>query len=157
MDSPTFALFQADFNAQRLTIERVFTLLNERAEGLHPDNPEKLESVAYQIHNFYGAVEELLKVVAVYCENNISNAAQWHSLLLKRMTQPVEGIRPAVLSLPTYDLLNQLRGFRHFFRHAYGVPLDFEQLQSNVAVVMRMKPLLDADADRLLQAIKAQN
>ncbi len=127
MDAATVTLLTADINAQRLTIDWVFGLLQHRAQGLSADNPEKLESVAYQIHNFYGAVEDLLKVVASYCENNIADASQWHSLLLKRMTQPVAGIRPALLSVATYDNLNQLALAEPNIAHRCWVPLRFTQ------------------------------
>ena len=145
VEPESLAIFAADLAAQQAAIDRIFAALNQRASGLTPDNIEKLESVAYQLHNLYGAVEELLKTVATYFENNISDSTRWHSLLLQRMTQSVKGIRPAVLSQQSYELLNALRGFRHFFRHAYGVPLDFAQLQSNLNKAQQLKLLLEAD------------
>jgi hypothetical protein len=157
MESRDLAVLEADLAAQRVIIERVFTLLLQRAENLNPENFEKLESLAYQLHNFYGAVEDLLKVVATYCENNVTDGAQWHSLLLKRMMQPVLGVRPALLSMESYDLLNGLRAFRHFFRHAYGVPLDFSQLQSNLNRALQVKPLLDKDFNRFLDVWRSLN
>ena len=157
METKNLALLEADMAAQRMIIERVFALVLKRSENLSPENPEKLESLAYQLHNFYGAVEELLKVVATYCENNVTDAAQWHSLLLKRMMQSVQGVRPALLSIESYDLLNGLRAFRHFFRHAYGVPLDFSQLQSNLHRAVQVKPQLDKDFDRFLEVLRSLN
>jgi hypothetical protein len=155
MESRELALLEADIAAQRVIINRVFTTLSQRSQNLSPENLEKLESLAYQIHNFYGAVEDLLKVIANYCENNVTDSAQWHSLLLKRMMQPVEGVRPALLSIESYDLLNGLRAFRHFFRHAYGVHLDFSQLQSNLNRVVGVKLLLDEDFDRFLAVLRS--
>jgi len=157
MESRDLAVLEADLAAQRVIIERVFSLLLQRAQNLDPENLEKLESLAYQLHNFYGAVEDLLKVVATYCENNVTDVAQWHSLLLKRMMQPVLGVRPALLSMESYDLLNGLRAFRHFFRHAYGVPLDFSQLQSNLNRALQVKPLLDKDFNRFLDVWRSPN
>jgi len=155
MESRELARLEADIAAQRVIINRVFTTLSQRSQNLSPENLEKLESLAYQIHNFYGAVEDLLKVIANYCENNVTDSAQWHSLLLKRMMQPVEGVRPALLSIESYDLLNGLRAFRHFFRHAYGVHLDFSQLQSNLNRVVGVKLLLDEDFDRFLAVLRS--
>ncbi|MEB3337725.1 MAG: hypothetical protein VKJ46_09700 [Leptolyngbyaceae bacterium] len=155
MDTNHLALLETDIAAQRVTIDRVFAMLVQRSQHLSPENLEKLESVAYQLHNFYGSVEELLKVVAASFENNVSDASQWHSLLLKRMMQSVPGVRPALLSMESYDLLNSLRAFRHFFRHAYGVPLDFLQLQSNLNKAMQVKPQLDQDVDRFLQVLRS--
>ncbi|WP_409350562.1 ribonuclease toxin HepT-like protein [Synechocystis salina] len=101
-------------------------------------------------HNFYGSVEELLKIVATHFENNISDSSKWHSLLFKRMTQPVQGIRPSFLSMESYELLNALRAFRHFFRHAYGVSLDFHQLEANLERTLKLKPLLDQETEEFL-------
>ncbi len=106
MELSELVLLEADLAAQRVTIDRIFTTLLQRSQNLSSENPEKLESVAYQIHNLYGAIEEALKVIATYFENNISESAQWHSLLLRRMMQPIQGVRPAVLSLESYDALN---------------------------------------------------
>lgn len=153
MDSPQLALLKVDLASQKTTIEQVFLSLQSRAQNLDPDNIEKLESVAYQIHNFYGSVEELLKIVANHFENNILDSSKWHSLLLKRMTQTVEGIRPALLSLESYELLNGLRAFRHFFRHAYGVSLDFHQLKANLERVVKLKPLLDQEIELFLHQL----
>lgn len=87
-------------------------------------------------------------------ENNVSDTTRWHSLLLLRMTQVVEGVRPAVISMESYALLNAVRAFRHFFRHAYGVPIDFAQLQSNLTKAQQLKPLLDKDFNRFLQDLR---
>ncbi|WP_371257403.1 hypothetical protein [Synechococcus sp. PCC 6312] len=60
------------------------------------------------MHNFYCAVEELLKIVAIYFENNISDSPQWHTQLLERMMQSVPGVRPSLLSWDSYEQLNSL-------------------------------------------------
>lgn len=145
MDNGKLALFKTDIKAQQQTIKRVFVMLENRAQNLSSDNLEKLESVAYQIHNFYCAVEELLKIIATYCENNISDSSQWHSQLLKRMLEPVPGVRPALLSWDSYEKLNNLRAFRHFFRHAYGVTLDFAQLEANLNKALEVQAVLEQE------------
>mgnify|MGYP006269534779 CR=1 FL=1 len=155
MDAGTLAVFKADMAAQEQAVERVFALLEKRSQGLTAEAEERLESTAYQLHNFYSAVEDWLKLIATAFENNVSDTAQWHSALLRRMTQPVEGVRPAVLALETYQLLNALRSFRHFFRHAYGVPIELTQLQENVHKAMQLKPLLDRDIKAFMKALEA--
>lgn len=156
MDTAKLALFQADINAQLDTIDRVYAMVQACAEGLAPNNPERLESVAYQIHNFYCATEDLLKLVATYFENNIADSSQWHSLLLKRMMQSIEGVRPPVLSWETYEKLNSLRAFRHFFRHTYGVTLDFSQLKANLEKTLEVKPMLNQEVSQFLILLKEE-
>jgi hypothetical protein len=155
MGTEKLVLLEADIAAQRSIINRIFATLELRIQSLVPENLEKLESIAYQLHNLYGAIEDLLKLVASYFENHISDVSQWHSQLLKRMMQPVKGVRPALISFESYDLLNALRGFRHFFRHAYGVPLDFGQLQSNLNKALHLKPIFDRDLDIFVELLRS--
>ncbi|ASC71094.1 hypothetical protein XM38_020440 [Halomicronema hongdechloris C2206] len=154
MDPPRYALLTTDIAAQQTIIHRIYTLLRQRAEGLTIENPEKLESVAYQLHNLYGAIEELFKVIATYFENQITDAGQRHSRLLQRMSQPVPGVRPAIISEESYLLLNSLRAFRHCFRHAYGVPIDHNQLLSNLEKAYALDAKLSTDIQIFLSTLE---
>ncbi|GAN33354.1 MULTISPECIES: hypothetical protein [Candidatus Brocadia] len=46
------------------------------------------------------------------------------------MYMAIPGIRPKLLSQESYRILNELRGFRHIFRHAYDYELDPERVDS---------------------------
>ncbi|MEM8546467.1 MAG: hypothetical protein AAGF66_21035, partial [Cyanobacteria bacterium P01_H01_bin.119] len=81
--------------------------------------------------------------------------ARWHSALLQRMTQAVPSIRPAVISLETYTSLNALRGFRHFFRHAYEVPINYEQLVVNLNLSRTAFKQLEVDLSAFLKQLEA--
>lgn len=96
----------------------------------------------------------MLKLIALHFENQITDTARWHSILWQRMTQEVEGIRPALLSQETHLNLNALRGFRHFFRHAYGVPIDYAQLTINLDKAQSLLPTLEQDIKRFLEALQ---
>jgi hypothetical protein len=147
------AILTADVNAQMALIEAIYTKLESRALGLTAEDEASLESVAYQIHNLYNAVEDLLKLLATRFENQITDTTQWHSALLRRMTQAVNGMRPAVLSEESYALLNGLRSFRHFFRHAYGVSIEYEQLNMNLGRAQGVRSPLQQDIRRFLEAL----
>ncbi len=154
MDKNTLIVLRADLTSQLAVVKSISLLIEERAEGLQKDDPIRLESIAYQIHNFYNAIEDLLKIVAAHFENQISDTARWHSILLKRMSQEIPGIRPVLLSQESYLLLNTLRGFRHFFRHAYGVPIDYEQLRINLNKSRQLYPCLERDLYQFFEALK---
>jgi hypothetical protein len=145
MDERKLIVLTVDLEAQLQLIETIDRKLRDRAEGLTPNDDIRLESIAYQIHNLYGATEDLLKIVAIYFENNISDTQQWHSALLNRMRSPISGIRPALLSTETFALLNSLRGFRHFFRHAYGTNIEYGQLLFNLEKARKIFPHLEKD------------
>jgi hypothetical protein len=74
--------------------------------------------------------------------------------LLQRMSQEIPGIRPVVLSQESYLVLNSLQGFRHFFRHAYGVPIDYEQLQINLNKARKLYPNFEKDLNQFFAQLQ---
>ena len=44
------------------------------------------------------------------------------------MRTAIEGVRPALISMESYQYLDEIRGFRHVFRHAYSYGLDDERV-----------------------------
>jgi hypothetical protein len=153
MDNNTLAILKADLKAQMDLIKTIAARLIERATNLQSDDIVRLESIAYQIHNLYNATEDLLKVIAANFENNITDQSQWHSILLQRMTQNITEIRPALLSHETYLLLNSLRGFRHFFRHAYGATIEYAQLKINLDKALNLLPCLEDDVNNFVSRL----
>lgn len=150
MDSQTLIVLTVDIQAQMALIKGIYEKLVIRSQRLQPDDEIVLESIAYQIHNLYSATEELMKIVATYFENNINDSGQWHSLLLQRMKMDIPEIRPALLSPETYSILNSLRGFPHFFRHAYGATLEYEPLKNNLDKSLNLFSHLESDVNQFI-------
>lgn len=153
MDENVLIVLRADVVGQMDLIDGVFTKLNARTADLHPDDEAQLESVAYQLHNLYSAVEDLFKLIASQFENQVSDASRWHIELLQRMKQEIPGVRPALISQETFNLLNGLRSFRHFFRHAYTAPIEFNHLQINLEKAKLVYPSLHHDVKLFLEQI----
>jgi uncharacterized protein YutE (UPF0331/DUF86 family) len=156
MDREQVAGLTAELNAQVRLIERTYTRLRDRVSD-ELETPAQLDSVAYQIHNLYCAVEDLLKLVAQAFENRIGSGGEWHRTLLLRLSQPVEGIRPALLSGETFDVLNRLRGFRHFIRHGYGADIEISQLRANLDLAMQLESLLSQDLGQFVSQISSSD
>lgn len=150
MDKAGLTLLVSDVRAQMDVIEVIYDKLDVRAAGLQPDDEIQLESAAYQLHNLYNAVEDLFQLVAAHFENQIEVTGRWHTELLRRMNQDIEGLRPALLSDESYVLLNGLRSFRHFFRHAYAAPIEYAQFRINLEKAQRLRPYLRGDVERFL-------
>src|SRR5437870_13115138 len=77
----------------------------------------------------YTALEDLFKQIAKSFENHIEKLETFHKELLLRMNIEIPKMRPAVLSTKSLLLLDKIRSFRHFIRHAYDCELDVEQLR----------------------------
>ncbi len=114
MDARQLAIFTADVRFQMQLIRQVVAVLEARSQGLEPSDAVRLESVTYQIHNFYNAVEDLLRLVATQFENQIADTARWHQLILQRMTHEIPAIRPALLSQSSFEALKR-RSFKYRF------------------------------------------
>ncbi|WP_017293312.1 ribonuclease toxin HepT-like protein [Geminocystis herdmanii] len=153
MDKNTFIILKADLNAQIQLMASIEQKLQARCENLESDDIIRLESIAYQIHNLYNATKDLLKIVATYFENHITETSRWHSLLLHRMSQEIPEIRPALISQETYNILDSLRGFRHFFRHAYNTAIEYNQLKSNLDKALNLSSNLKKDLKIFLEQI----
>ena len=117
----------------------------EDIRATEPDNSERKSHLGYLLHNLYCALEDLWQEVARTFENRLEDPARYHRELLQRMHLEIPGIRPQVLNTASYQLLNELRGFRHIFRHAYDYELDEVRLHQLKARVMRGWTAVDAD------------
>jgi len=115
---------------------------------------EGVEAMGYQLHNLYGACEQLMAVVAACFENHVLSE-RYHTDLLRRMRVEIEGVRPALLSPETFGLLDELRRFRHLFRHAYGVRLDGARLADLADKAARLRHALDRDRQAFLRALES--
>ena len=154
MERERLAGLTAEIKGQWRLIEKVSERLQTRVEdGL--DTPAQLDSVAYQIHNLYCSIEDLLKLIAHAFENQVGSSSEWHRVLLLRLSQPVEGIRPAFLSEHSFDLLNKLRSFRHMVRHAYGTEIELPQLQPNIDLALQSSHCISQDITQFLKQLDA--
>ena len=126
MEAEKLVLIKSDLTAQMAEIEVIYSRLEDRKKS---KGSTALESIGYQLHNLYCAFEDLFLIVAGYFENNIQDKTRFHSELLKRMNIAIEGIRPNLLTPESFILLDNLRSFRHFFRHGYSHELDARKIK----------------------------
>lgn len=106
------------------------TKLDKQLEGLlvdlHSPTPTfpTLAATAYILHNIYNALENAFVQISRTFENHVVNQTQWHKEVLEKMFLTIPKIRPAVIPTTLKRMLNDLRGFRHVFRHSYDFELD---------------------------------
>lgn len=151
MDRGAATLLVLDLREQWRVIEEVYRRVEERRQ-VASDVPASVEGLAYQLHNLYSACEQLFELIARAFENQI-DARRYHVDLLRRMRTELEGVRPALLSQALERDLNELRAFRHLFRHAYGVELKPDQVSAMARVADGIREPLKAALDRFTSAI----
>ncbi|MBI5185656.1 MAG: hypothetical protein HZA01_08015 [Nitrospinae bacterium] len=126
MGKEKFIILKAEIEAQLIEIEGIYIKLEERKRKR---GAAAVESMGYQLHNLYCAFEDLFRIIADGFENHIQDKSKYHVELLKRMAVSIQGVRPALLSHESFILLDNLRAFRHFFRHAYSHELDARKVR----------------------------
>lgn len=158
MDATRLAVLDVEVQRQAELVAQIYDRLATRAIYLDAESDPVIhlviaEGVAYQLHNLYGAVEDLMQIVAKAFENNVADLSRWHTQLLDRMTLTIPGVRPALFAAETAVLLHQLRGFRHFFRHAYGATVSVGRVRQILDITRQLQPLLPQDITRFRQAL----
>ncbi|MBT9158343.1 MAG: hypothetical protein DDT36_01349 [Firmicutes bacterium] len=142
MERAQLALLLAEIAAQADVIENVYAKLVSRSGK---KGEAATESLAYQLHNLYCAFEDLFALVAQNFENHIQDKARYHAELLRRMSLCIDGVRPALLSKESASLLEKLRSFRHFFRHAYSYSLDAKKVRIVLADALKLREAYPRD------------
>jgi hypothetical protein len=146
MKREPLAILLGFFANQQAVINR---LLAEIADT-DPDTKEKASHLGYLLHNLYGALEDLFQEIARTFENRVEDPSRYHRELLRRMALEIPGIRPPLLSASSHTLLNELRGFRHVFRHSYDYDLSAGRLIDVKARILGNWQEVDKNIDTFL-------
>jgi hypothetical protein len=116
---------------------------------------ERLIVIAYRLHSLYTAFENAFRNIAGAFENQLRDKAGWHRELLQRMKLDLTPIRPAVIDEEAHAKLEELLRFRHFFRTAYGVPLDPARLSLALRHALELRPLYRQQFESFLQFVRS--
>ncbi|MEP7190480.1 MAG: hypothetical protein ABI901_14920 [Roseiflexaceae bacterium] len=154
MDSIQLSTLIAEIEAQMARVTAVNQVVESRVALLEKEQIAAVEALAYQLHNFYNACEDLLKLVATAFENHITDQGNWHRGLVQRMSLTISGVRPALISAATLPHLDQLRAFRHFFRHAYNTPINIPRLMLVLDDARLVHPLMQADVNHFVSHLR---
>lgn len=153
MDKARLAILKAELKAYEAEVGHVYGRIEGR-EASFRETGEGIDSMAYQLHNLYCAFEQLFEAVAHFFENRIE-PERYHTDLLRRMKLEIEGIRPALVSGEAFSLLDELRRFRHFFRHAYTADLDPDKLEALVGKARQVQDMVRRDMEGFLKQLES--
>lgn len=149
-------VFLSEFEFQVDLIKAIYQRLSDKLVVFEKETPsrEMIDSAGYWMHNLYCAFEDLFKQVSAFWENHLSDDGDFHVNLLKRMMINIKDIRPPLLSIESFEYLNELRGFRHVFRHAYSYGLDDERIAYLIRKTISKKEMVLADLSKFCVKIE---
>ena len=106
-------------------LQRILKRINEGWErSRRAEDDYYLDGVALNLHGLYSGFERIFAQIAETIDDDLPQGDDWHKLLLGQMKTEVPGIRPAVISAEMWDVLDDLRKFRHVVRNVYTHHLD---------------------------------
>jgi len=150
--SDEIRLLQADIRDHMASIEEVYDQIE--ALGAQAVDSSQDIIIGYYLHVLYSLFENLFVQIAEAFGNHITDKAQWHAQLLRRMTLDVMPIRPPVIGRGTFGCLNELRGFRHLFRNAYLLRLDPDRLNIVLRQAIQLQALYSLDLEKFLDFLE---
>ena len=154
MDKGSFSVLEAELRARVRVIGRIGDRIEARL-GTFAHSAEGVDSMGYQLHNLYGAFEQLFEEIARFFENRVDEAS-YHADLIRRMQLDIQGIRPALLSAETASGLDELRRFRHLFRHAYSTELDLEKVADLAARAAAIQRDVAGDFEQFIALLRPE-
>ncbi len=114
------------------------------------------EAAAHQLARMFNAFEQMALRIAKAFENNIDDGQGWHTGLLKRLSVPIEGVRPALIPQELKLALHELRAFRHLVVHAYDLQFDPQKLALVLKYAQQVADDLPRATEQFFEAIAAQ-
>jgi hypothetical protein len=149
------AILKSEIESDRKMIQGIFSRF-DNAYKEFSDSKEyaKLVESAFYLSQLYSGFESIFKNVARTFENDIEQD-YWHKSLLERMKLEIEDLRQRLISDESYRCLDELRVFRHFFRHAYGMDLDKEKFEIVAKKALKLMGLYNNDLENFLDFLDA--
>ncbi len=94
--------------------------------NVFPDNFD-LVVLAEIITDFYTCLETAFVRISKAFENNLEKS-KWHANLLERMVIEIPGIRKALLTDRSYNILKEIMRFRHFKTYYFELEYDKDRI-----------------------------
>jgi hypothetical protein len=112
------------------TVQRAISQLRKAHDTQDEDF---YDAVALNLQKFYMGVERLCVEIARQIDQYVPGGVNWHKQILQQMSLAHEPIRPPVLSMKTYEMLDiDYRGFRHVATHLYAFELKANRIDALV-------------------------
>lgn len=152
MSSPTFALqsLQDELREDWSVLVR----LSGKAQSVDPVAGEaEAALVCLSICRAYTAFEALLQRIESHLGRGTRQGHDWHQQLLTAAARPVPGLRDALYPSEAERDWHELRRFRHFVQHSYGV-VDIDS-QKVTAVRLHLADAIEKTQDWILEYVEA--
>lgn len=116
----------------------------------------RLEACAFELARLYNIFEKILERVCTGFENHFEKKGDYHERLLQRLALELPGIRPAFIPKEFVHSVRELKGFRHFVRHAYDIEFREDRLRELAALAAQLAVHLPAWSEDFGKRVRAE-
>jgi hypothetical protein len=113
-----------------------------------------MSAIAVRIHSIYTGIEKVLKQLIEYFDGELPSGGEWHTLMIGRGRREISGLRPPIISPEVFELLSELRKFRHLFRGAYHTNLIPRKVIERAEDAVKLVPAFMKDLDRFQRTVE---
>lgn len=140
--------------------DRRFNALRRRAARRKADRNLYHEwshnaSLADGVSAIYTGLESVLEAIGNEIDEYTPRGDASHAELVDGMAVAVEGVRPALLSEATRELMHEARKFRHVVRHKYALHLKRRDVARNFRAAKKLVPAFERDYRRFVARMLA--
>lgn len=139
-------------NINQLQVELKRKKVFDNQDGLIDDN-FFIRGIGSILHDYYVAVENVLKIACSELDENLPEGLNWHMDLLRQASLDLPEIRPAIISKETTNRLDKFRAFRHFFRNVYGFNLDLKRIKELLSILPETTDSFTNDINKFCKAL----
>jgi hypothetical protein len=151
---PDLLVLAAELEAHLARARRELVSIERLASDREIDE-RTLWALAGHLQALYTGWETIIRRVLEKFDGLPDEGPDSHVRLLQQSILDVPTVRPPILRPETAADLHPYRAFRHFFRHAYGVDLEWNRMASKVESAGAVLASFEGDVRQFIAFLQA--
>jgi 3'-phosphoadenosine 5'-phosphosulfate sulfotransferase (PAPS reductase)/FAD synthetase len=151
----------ADINADMNLLKKEIGSIQRKLSRLQKEkDPENIDShikaIAGSLHSIYSGYENIIERIVRAVDGDIPSGKDYHLVLLKRALNAIKDVRPSIISIETFRLLEELRTYRHKFRNIYLYLLSAKRIKELANTGIDSFKLFEQDINGFLKFLSSK-
>lgn len=121
------------------------------AEKDHENIDSHLTAIASIIQSVYNGYERTLEMLIRTIDGELPAARDYHTALLRRASSEIPDVRPPIISEKTFQVLDDIRKYRHVFRKIYHYQLRPEKVKGFAGITINSFDMFKGDVNSFLK------
>lgn len=135
-----------------IEVDAVKRKLDRLKSEKDPENRDShVTAVASILQSIYNGYEKILEMLIKAIDGELPAARDYHTALLKRASTPIPEIRPSIITEKTFNILDNIRRYRHVFRRIYHYQLKADRIIEVAELCIKSYDVFGIEIDKFLK------